>query len=193
MGDSLQEQLLALGLAKKAAQADQRQDKNKETAGRSGRPGSRKSSAEKPRSPRPANPAAESELSLKEAYNLLEKQTREESERALMQKRAEQRRRRQLNQSVRAIVDLHRLNDPAADLSRNFLHKGRIRKVSVTAEQLKALNGGSLGLVYLAGGYHILPTELVEQVRNLSAEHVADLTGADEEDGQYPVPDDLHW
>ena len=90
-------------------------------------------------------------------------------------------------------MEPNRLNDPEAGLSRNFLFKGRIRKVNVTAEQLGALNDGRLGIVYLAGGYHILPPHIVEQVRSLSAEHVPDLAAGPDEDGQHPVPDDLIW
>ncbi|HLF30685.1 MAG TPA: DUF2058 family protein, partial [Xanthomonadales bacterium] len=83
------------------------------------------------------------------------------------------------------------------ELSRNFLHKGRIRKVRVTAEQLKALNAGMLGLVYLAGGYHIVTPEWAEAVTRLSPEHVPDLSGStddrSDEDEDFPVPDDLVW
>jgi uncharacterized protein YaiL (DUF2058 family) len=73
------------------------------------------------------------------------------------------------------------------------MFKGRIRKIYVTAEQLKALNSGDLGIVYLSGGYHLLPAEQVESVRQLSAQHVPDLSVGSDEDGDYPVPDDLVW
>jgi len=193
MGDSIQEQLLALGLAKKRAVPDRRGGKGKATAGKSERHVERKTESGKRKASPPRMRTDESELSLKEAYRLREQQSREESERTRKEKRAEQRRRRELNQNIRAIVDSHRLNDPAADLPRNFLHNGRIRKVHVTADQLKGLNEGSMGLVYLAGGHYILQSEFVEQVRRLSAENVADMEGGEDEDGQYPVPEDLHW
>ena len=62
-----------------------------------------------------------------------------------------------------------------------------------TTRELAAINSGQLGVVYLSGGYHLLPAARVEEVRNLSAEHVPDLGGSDdglEDDG---VPDDLVW
>jgi len=192
MSKSLQDQLLALGLANKAAVTKQ--------------PGSHRSPAAKAKknsqraeAPKKATPAgkgqalSDSDLSLEQAYRLREKHTREEAKQARELKRMEDRKRRQLNQEIRTIVETHRLNDPAAELSRNFVYKGRIRKVNVTAGQLKALNEGALGLVYLGGGYHILQPEYVELVRSLSADHVPDLTSSVEEDDQYPVPDDLIW
>ena len=193
MSDSLQEQLLALGLASKPSKPGHRGDKVKTNAGKSGRRVEQKTKSRKDEALPSRMRTDESEFSLKEAYRLREEQSREESERTRKQKHAEQRRRRELNQNISAIVDSHRLNDPAADLPRNFLHKGRIRKIYVTADQFEALGEGSLGLVYLSGGYHILQSEFVDQVRRLSAENVADLGGGEDEDGQYPVPDDLHW
>jgi len=192
MGDSLQEQLRALGLAKtstartgcdagarRARKARQQpRQESKSTQAQARLSGARK---------------GESELSLEQAYRLREKHAKEQKERARERKRMEDRKRRQLNERIRTIVEPHRMNDPAAEMSRNFMYKGRIRKVNVTAGQLRALNEGSLGLVYLAGGYHILDPRYVEQVRRLSVDHVPDLMSAGDEDDQCPVPDDLHW
>lgn len=186
MNKSLQDQLLALGLAK---QAPKSRGGNK--------PAAKKQQKTAQRSPRgkPAGKATDGEnLTLEQAYRLRQQQEKQQAAQARQRKQAEDRRRRELNESIRAIVQPHRLNDPAAELSRNFLYKGRIRKVSVTADQLRDLNDGVLGLVYLAGGYHVLPLEQVEQVRALSADHVPDLGGdVSQEEEEFPVPDDLIW
>lgn len=73
------------------------------------------------------------------------------------------------------------------------MFRGRIRKIHVTPEQLKALNAGELGIAYLSGGYHLLTNEHAEAVRQLSGEHVADLSTETEDDGDHPVPDGLDW
>ena len=73
------------------------------------------------------------------------------------------------------------------------MFRGRIRKIAVTAEQLRALNGGELGIAYLSGAYHLLAAEHLEAVRQLSAEHVVDLEDGHHDDGDHPVPDDLVW
>ncbi|MDT8319165.1 MAG: DUF2058 family protein, partial [Xanthomonadales bacterium] len=93
----------------------------------------------------------------------------------------------------RKIVHEHRLNCDDAEVARNFLFRGRIRKVNVTREQLVALNAGELGVVYLAGRYHLLPEAALNEVRALSAEHVPDLSGSEPDDDEFPVPDDLIW
>lgn len=192
MGDSLQEQLLALGLAKASAPAV-RSKRQAAPAGKIKQQPRQQAKPKADKSQSQVTSASESELSLEQAYRQREEQLKEQAERARERKRTEDRRRRKLNESIRAIVEPHRLNDPAAEFSRNFMYKGRIRKVNVTAGQLKTLNEGVLGLVYLAGGYHILQPQYVEQVRCLSAEHVPDLMNSVNEDDEYPVPDDLHW
>ena len=191
MGNSLQDQLRALGLAKDSNSPV----RNKNSRGRAGdRQNQVRRRPSSGGDPAPADrPTDETELSLRQAYLLREKQEKDLAEQARRNKREQDRKRRQLNERIRMIAEPHRLNDAAAEFSRNFMYKGRIRKVNVTAEQLKALNEGSLGLVYLAGGYHILPPEYVEQVRLLSPDHVPDLQCDDSEEDEYPVPDDLMW
>ena len=192
MSKSLQEQLQALGLAKRSPARKQHDQGRNPASGMKQKP-RREARKEMTRSVAAEKPGSGAELSLEQAYRLREKKTKEQAEEARERKRHEDLKRRRLNDDIRAILVPHRLNDPSAELSRNFMYKGRIRKVNVTAVQLKALNEGTLGLVYLAGGYHILAPEHVAQVRSLSAEHVPDLAGGAEEDPQYPVPDDLIW
>jgi uncharacterized protein YaiL (DUF2058 family) len=184
MSDSLQDQLLALGLAKEKPR-DKADGKRRGNAGgkKKNRKGSRGSGAGKAGG-----------LSLEQAYAAREREEKDQARKARQRKLAEDRRRREINLKIRTIVEPNRLNDEAADQARNFLYKGRIRKIHVTADQLKALNAGQLGVVYLAGGYHLLAPEHVESVRALSPEHVPDLGGGESGDEEeFPVPDDLSW
>jgi uncharacterized protein YaiL (DUF2058 family) len=179
MSDSLQDQLKALGLAR---------DKPKKR-----QPGP----ARKPRKsgPKPAGNGAgkPEELSLEKAYSLKRRDEQKQADQARKKKLAQDRQRRLLNNEIRKIVQAHRLNRNDAEIGRNFMFRGRIRKIRVTAEQLKTLNAGELGIVYLSGGYHLLANEHVEAVRLLSGEHVADLSVDSEDDGDHPVPDDINW
>lgn len=202
MSKSLQDQLKALGLAKEPAPkpvAKKPHKPNSDSPPHARRPKERALQA-KPQgaAPRPrgqfGSPTVDGgDLTLEQAYDLREQQARAEAEASKESKRLEDLKRRQINNAIRTIVEPHRLNDPAAEVARHFIYKGRIRKVSVTLEQFKALNEGKLGLVYLAGGYHVLATEHVNQVRTLSEDHVPDLSGGAEEEEQFPVPDDLIW
>ena len=179
MGDSLQEQLRALGLARE--KADRR-------AGRG-----RRKARGKQRAGRPAASASRGEPSLDEAYALRERDERRAAERSRQAKLAEERRRREINEKIRRIVEECRLNRDDASVPRHFLYKGRIRKIYVTAEQQRALADGQMGLVYLTGGYHLLAIDPLEQVREISVEHVVDLEGSGPDEDEHPVPDDLVW
>ena len=111
------------------------------------------------------------------------------------QKRADDLLRRQVNAKIQLLVDAHALNDKKAERKRNFLYKGRIRSVLVTPQQMKALNAGALGVVFIRGNYILMLPEHVEEVRTISADHVPDLSGhgQDQEEGAFKVPDDLSW
>jgi uncharacterized protein YaiL (DUF2058 family) len=162
---SLQEQLRELGLAR---------DRPGQGAGKNG--GRQKPrNAQRPQPPQPPQPPTAADVSLEQAFRLREQAEMSEARRAKLRKQEEDRQRHELNQAIKAIVEPDRLNDASAEEARYFLYKGRIRKVHVTPEQLAALNEGRLGLVYLAGGYHILAPEQVEAVRKISPEHVVEL------------------
>jgi uncharacterized protein YaiL (DUF2058 family) len=179
MAESLQEQLRALGLANA---------KPERPAGRE----RQKARSKQPRAPKPPSGAA-GEPALDQAYALREQEERREAGRARQKKLAEERRRREINEQIRKIVEADRLNRDDAPLPRNFLYKGRIRKIYVTAEQQQALTAGEMGIVYLTGGYHLLPAGPLEAARGIAADHVVDLDAGSSEDADHPVPDDLVW
>jgi len=190
---SLQDQLLALGLAKNPArEAPRKQQSKPPDAARSGTV-SPAASQRKPLKTRPAQQPRvaksapdlkqDENISLEQAYRIREAQEKSAKQKAHELKMEEDRRRAALNRQIKQIVEAGRLNLPDATEGRYFLYKNRIRKVWVSPEQLVELNSGKLGVVYLAGGYHILASEQVDQVRQLSPAHVPDLlAGADDDD-----------
>jgi uncharacterized protein YaiL (DUF2058 family) len=179
MSNSLQDQLKALGLARQQP-ARKQQPKHAPVKPR-----------RKPAHREQQNPG---ELSLEKAFALRKQEEKKQAEEARRKKIEEDRQRKLLNNAIRQIVKTHRLNREDADVGRNFMFRGRIRKIHVSPDQLKALNAGELGIAYLSGGYHLLAGEHVDAIRQLSAAHVPDLeVGAGEDDEEFPVPDDLIW
>lgn len=181
MAGSLQDQLKALGLAK---------DKPARKT-----PAVKKAgiSRQKPADKDHRKPQ---EMSLEKAFALRRQDEKRKAEQAKQKKQEEDRQRKLLNTAIREIVKAHRLNRDDAEVARNFMFRGRIRKIHVTPDQLKALNAGELGIAYLSGGYHLLAKEHADAVRQLSAEHVPDLdlgAGPEDDDGEFPIPDDLIW
>lgn len=183
MSESLKDQLLKLGLAKAPPKKPA-----KKKAGKPGRAG-------KPTHKQGGKSAGE--LSLDQAYRLRAKEEKEKARLKKEEKRLLDLERRRINKQVQEITDQHGLNDPKAEIKRNFMYKGRIRSVLCTAEQLRALNAGELGVVFIRGSYILMQPEHVEVVRQLSADHVPELGGNETPnesgDDEHKVPDDLIW
>jgi uncharacterized protein YaiL (DUF2058 family) len=176
MSDSLKDQLLALGLAPK------------KPAPKKGQPakGKRKSTAG--RKPDPAS------VSLDEAYKLREREEQRQKSADTARKRELERRRREVNNKLKAIVEAHAVRDEEADTKRHFMYKGRIRNVLATREQITAINEGTLGVLYLRGNYHLVPSSVIEEVQAFAPDHIPDMVGEErEEEQEHPVPDDLIW
>jgi uncharacterized protein YaiL (DUF2058 family) len=175
MSNSLKDQLLALGLAPKKAESKPREQ--------------RKNQAKAVK-----REASSAEISLDQAYRIRSKEERQQKERAIAQKREQERNRRQINQRILALVKENAIRDAAADSKRNFLFKGRIRSVLATPEQIREINNGSLGVVYLSGNYHLMPKDKIEEILQFAPDHVPDLRGTESEgEDEIPVPDDLIW
>ena len=179
MSDSLQDQLLALGLAK---------EKPRKSRSRKGRkhPGAGKPT-------RAAKAGKGGEISLDAAYRARAREEKSKAEQARAEKRAQDLERRRINNEIHQLVDGQALNDRDGELKRNFLYKGKIRSVRVNADQLKALNAGELSLVFLRGDYLVVKPALAERVRALSPDHVPDLGSEDPGEEEHPVPDDIVW
>ena len=175
MNESLKDQLTALGLAaKKPDRKPRRQRKSQADTGK-GKQGA-------------------VDISLDQAYRIRHRQEWQQKERAAVQKREQERQRRQTNQRIKALIKASASHDEAADIKRNFIYKGRIRSVLATKEQIRSINDGSLGVVYLSGNYHLLASAEVEEVRQFAPDHVPDLSGTQPEgELEHPVPDDLIW
>lgn len=175
MSHSLKDQLLALGLAAKKAEAG---PKKRHKA----RPDTVKQKQQK------------AEISLDQAYRIRHKDDRHQKEQAVAQKREQERQRRQINQKIKLLIKQSAIRDVLADNKRNFFYKGRIRSVLATREQIDDINNGVLGVVYLSGNYHLMPMDKIEEIRQFAADHVPDLGGAEPEgEEDNPVPDDLIW
>jgi len=144
----------------------------------------------KPKKQRPK--AAESDLA--RAYRLREKQTEQHREQRKQKKLEEEQRRRRINREIKALVTAHAVRDPEAEIARNFMFKGRIRKILVNKDQFAAVNSGELVIVYLSGSYHLVPADKAAPIAKMAPDHLPDLSAeSGVEDEEFPVPDDLVW
>jgi uncharacterized protein YaiL (DUF2058 family) len=192
MSDSLRDQLLGLGF--KPAPKPARQEK----AGKRTQPRSQ---------PKPGNVARQgqgraksAEMDLAKAYAIRAKREKDERIAAERAKQEEARRRREAKARLAELVSGKALNSAEADIARHFPYGGKIKRVYVTAEQLKQVNAGELGVVQLDGRYLLVTAEVLAQAEAVFPQAVAlrvDPDAPAEEDPygdpKYHVPDDLVW
>jgi len=55
------------------------------------------------------------------------------------------------------------LNDAGAEIARHFNYGGKIKRVYVTADQLKALNAGELGVLQQNGRYLLVTAAVLDE------------------------------
>jgi uncharacterized protein YaiL (DUF2058 family) len=92
------------------------------------------------------------------------------------------------------------LNDPQAEIARHFPYGGKIKRIYVNQEQLRALNAGELGVVQINGRYCLVTAADLAGAEEIFPEAIAlkvdpDAPAEDDlyADPKYQVPDDLVW
>ena len=148
----------------------------------------------------PRKPRSQEDIDLAKAYAIRAQKEKDERIQAEQAKQDEARLRREARAKLDELIKDKGLNDPNADIARHFPYGGKIKRVYVNAEQLKALNAGELGVLQQNGRYLLVTAEVLEQAEQVFAQAVAlkvdPNAPADADpyaDPQYQVPDDLVW
>ena len=162
---------------------------------RNAKPGQRPSHA-----PQGKPARSREEMDLAKAYAIRAQKEKDERIEAERLKQEEARLRREAKAKVDELLKGKSLNDAAADIARHFPYGGKIKRIHVNAEQLKALNAGELGVVQQNGRYVLVASAVLTEAEALFPACVAlkvdpDAPAADDPyaDPQYQVPDDLVW
>jgi uncharacterized protein YaiL (DUF2058 family) len=196
MSNSLRDQLLGLGFS--APKPDPRPQRDaRKPAGKGGKP----AHARKP-GPQHRKPQSREDIDLARAYAIRAQKEKDERIEAERLKQEEARRRREAKAKLAGLLQGKALNAgiDEADHVRHFEYGGKIKRVHVTAAQLKALNAGELGVVQLDGRYLLVDAATLAQAEAVFAQAVAlkvdpDAPVAEDpySDPKYQVPDDLVW
>ena len=209
MSDSLRDQLLGLGF-KPAPKPERKPEARKPDARRPGPRPPGKGAAPAPRTgpggkPRPSQgqsrkPRSQEEIDLAKAYAIRAQREKDERIEAERVKQEEARLRREAKAKLEAFLKDKALNDAEADIARHFPYGGKIKRIYVNAEQLKALNAGELGVVQQNGRDLLVTSDVLAEAEAIFAAAVAlkvDPNATAEEDPyadpKYQVPDDLVW
>ncbi len=193
MSDSLRDQLLGLGFKPAPKQKQASPQKKQVPQGKGG--------------PRPANskgggkPARSREdIDLAKAYAIRAQREKDERIEAERLNQEEARLRREAREKLAAFLQGKALNAEDAEIARHFEYGGKIKRIYVTADQLKALNAGELGVVQLNGRYLLVTAGVLAEAEAIFAQAVAlkvdpDASIEDDPyaDPKFEVPDDLVW
>ncbi len=214
MSDTLRDQLLGLGF-KPAPKPERKPDTRRDgrpqgrpaqagnkPAGKPGHAG-KPAHANKPAHGGPQGsrkPRSQEDIDLAKAYAIRAQKEKDERIEAERRKQEEARLRREAKARLDELIKDKGLNDPDADIARHFPYGGKIKRIYVTADQLKALNAGQLGVLQQNGRYLLVTAELLAEAEKIFAPAVAlkvdpDAPAGDDPyaDPMYQVPDDLVW
>lgn len=187
MSNNLRDQLLGLGF--KETPKELRKSK-------STRPNKGKASGKKPA----AKAKQGSEMDLAKAYAMRSQTEKREAEEARRLKEAEASERKRALRELETFLDGKALNAESADIARHFEYGGKIKRIYVTADQLKQVNDGTLGVVQLKGKMFLLTRAQVEEAEGIFGPSKALLVNPDDPVADDPygkpefqVPDDLVW
>ncbi|MBP6798260.1 MAG: DUF2058 family protein [Luteimonas sp.] len=195
MSDSLRDQLLGLGFKPAPKpQREARPARGKATPAAQGR-------GKPPRPEQGRKPGRErADIDLAKAYAIRAQKEKDERIEAERLKQEEARLRREARAKLAELLQGKALNDEAAEIARHFEYGGKIKRIYVTAEQLKALNAGELGVAQLNGRYLLVAADVLAQAEAVFAPAVALKVDPDAPAGEdpyadpkYRVPDDLVW
>nr|WP_225041460.1 DUF2058 family protein [Xanthomonas campestris] len=150
------------------------------------------------RGPRPAR--TREDIDLAKAYAIRAQREKDERIEAERVKQEEARLRREAKAKLEELLKDKSLNHAEADIARHFPYGGKIKRIYVTADQLKVLNAGELGVLQLNGRYLLVTAQVLAEAEAVFAPSVAlkvdpNAPAGDDPyaDPKYQVPDDLVW
>jgi len=197
MSESLRDQLLGLGFKPQPKPERARPAGKPAARPHAPKPHGAKASAAKPHG---KSRRDQGEIDLAKAYAIRAQKEKEERLEAERRRQEAARERREARARLAQLLQGKALNDPGADIARHFEYGGKIKRIYVTAAQLRALNAGELGVVQLDGRYLLVDAATLEQAAQVFAPAVALRVDPDAPAGEdpyadpkYQVPDDLVW
>jgi len=143
---------------------------------------------------------SQDEIDLAKAWAIRAQREKQERIEAERQKQQAARERREALARLTTLLEGKSLNAPEADIARHFEYGGKIKRIYVTADQLKSLNAGELGVVQLNGRYFLVNSGVLTEAEAtfppaiaLKVDPAAPVKDDPYADPKYQVPDDLVW
>lgn len=122
-----------------------------------------------------------------------------ERDRELNRQRKEEAERRALAAQIRQLIEVNRLPKDEGEIAYNFTDDNKVKRLYVTEQVQRQLGFGRLAIVMLDGQYELVPTAVAEKIRQRDESCVILCNEPeqhnDEDDpyADYQIPDDLMW
>ncbi len=178
MGDSLQDQLLNLGLVTRTDVSKANKSKRKKTRQR-------------------AQQKQPDETRIRALQAQQEKIARD---RDLNTKIVARQKRKAEAAELRQLIESREIKDAAGDIAFNFPHRRKVKQVQVSKTIHQQLASGKVGIVRLDERYVLVPREIADRARVQDANMFTFVVDTNEQAGdveaeyaEYQVPDDLIW
>jgi len=100
---------------------------------------------------------------------------------------------------VRQLVEMNRQSSEDGDIDYSFTDGSLVKRILVTAAQLKQLSNGRLCIIRLDGHYELIPTLVAEKIRmrdagtQILSNQSTEIPDEDDPYADFKVPDDLMW
>ncbi|MCW9046562.1 MAG: DUF2058 domain-containing protein [Gammaproteobacteria bacterium] len=179
MNNPFAEQLLKAGVVNKQQVKKAQQEKNKN-----------KKQLHNNKKIKPVN-----EAKLKADKAAEEKAARD---RELNKRKQDQARGKALSAEINQLITENKLNrDEACDISYNFEHQNKVKKIYINAEMKQQLVKGKLGIARIEGIYELVPLDIAEKIKQRNEKRVVifeeDIKDENDPYADFEVPDDLVW
>ncbi len=181
MNNPFQEQLLKAGLVSKQQVQKAQQEKSK-----------KKKQQHNNKKIKPVNEAV-----LKAKKAAAEKAERD---RELNKKREDQARGKALSAEINQLIKDNLIpRDEKCEISYNFEHQKKVKKIYINEEMKQQIIKGKLGIARIEGVYELVPISVAEKIQQRNEKRIvifeAEDVTKDKDDpyADYEVPDDLVW
>lgn len=180
MGNSLQSQLLKMGLVDEKKLKQAKKEKHKKAKQKQGK-----------------NNRVAADGAKRLAQQAMAGKA--ERDRELNRQRKEDAECKALAAQIKQIIEANRVPKDDGDVPYNFVDGNKVKRIYVTEEVQRRLSLGRLAIVRLEGWHELVPVEVAEKIRERAPDYVLEGKESeqpgDEDDpyADYKVPDDLMW
>jgi uncharacterized protein YaiL (DUF2058 family) len=123
-------------------------------------------------------------------------------DRELNQKKELQAKQKAISIEINQLIENNCLaRDESCDITYNFEHSGKIKRIYVNDEMRKKIIQGKLGIARIEGRYELVPQAVAEKIQQRNAKRVVIFNEKEQEKekdendpyADYQIPDDLIW